>query len=45
MAPLSEILAEVFKMRLSDVDEMTQNRFKIDGSGEDRLWPQDFRLK
>jgi hypothetical protein len=45
-----EILAEVFRVRLSDVDEMIQNRFekvysqKV-GSKEDGLWPQEFRLE
>ena len=44
-----EILAEVFKVRLSDVDEMIQNRFEEVPSQEvslqkDDLWPQEFRL-
>ena len=43
------ILAEVFGIRLSEVDEMIQNRFKDDSSQEacyekDELWPQEFRL-
>jgi hypothetical protein len=44
-----EILAEVFRVRLSEVDEMIQNRFEADGSKgivakEDGLWPQEFWL-
>lgn len=45
-----EILAEVFEIKLSDVDEMIQNRFKI-GSNEDTraeedgLWPLEFKLE
>lgn len=44
-----EILAEVFKVRLSEVDEMIQNRFEEVHSqeacsGEDVLWPQEFSL-
>lgn len=43
------ILAEVFRIRLSEVDEMIQNRFEADGSKgivskEDGLWPQEFWL-
>jgi hypothetical protein len=45
-----EILAEVFKVRISDVDEMIQNRFEAAcyediGSKENGLWPQEFWLK
>jgi len=40
-----EILAEVFKVRLSDVDEMIQNRFETEGSKEDVLWPREFWLE
>lgn len=45
-----EILAEVFGIRLADVDEMIQNRFKIASPEdisieEDGLWPQEFRLE
>ena len=45
-----EILAEVFGIRLSDVDEMIQNRFNIASpedisTEEDGLWPQEFRLE
>ena len=45
-----EILAEVFRVRLSDVDEMIQNRFEAAGnddvgSKENGLWPQEFRLE
>ena len=44
-----EILAEVFRVRISDVDEMIQNRFEkvplqevcCEGDG---LWPQEFWL-
>jgi hypothetical protein len=44
-----EILAEVFKVRISDVDEMIQNRFEAAGnddmvSKENGLWPQEFWL-
>jgi hypothetical protein len=45
-----EILAEVFMVRLSDVDEMIQNRFQTAGSDdtgtkEDGRWPQEFWLE
>ena len=44
-----EILAEVFRVRLSEVDEMIQNRFEEVHSQEacsegDGLWPQEFCL-
>ncbi len=44
-----EILAEVFRVRLSEVDEMIQSRFEAAchediGSKEDGLWPQEFWL-
>ena len=40
-----EILAEVFKVRLSEVDEMIQSRFEAEVSEkEDGLWPQEFWL-
>jgi hypothetical protein len=44
-----EILAEVFRVRLSEVDEMIQNRFEEVHiqevcSEEDGLWPQEFSL-
>jgi hypothetical protein len=44
-----EILAEVFKVRLSEVDEMIQNRFEEVHHQEaysegDGLWPQEFWL-
>jgi len=44
-----EILAEVFRIRLADVNEMIQNRFEVasyDGVNlsEDGLWPQEFWL-
>ena len=38
-----EILAEVFRVRLSDVDEMIQNRFETESSKE-VLWPKEFTL-
>ena len=42
-----EILAEVFGVKLSEVDEMIENRFLAGSetqrrSREDRLWPQEF---
>lgn len=45
-----EILAEVFMIRIQDVDEMIQNRFEASGSEDispvkDGLWPQEFRLE
>jgi len=45
-----EILAEVFRVRLSDVDEMIQNRFEAAGSvgvvsKDEGLWPQEFWLE
>lgn len=45
-----EILAEVFRVRLSDVDEMIQNRFQATGNDdmvpkEEGLWPQEFWLE
>ena len=42
-----EILAEVFRIGLSEVDEMIQNRFRVDdmGTKEDGLWPQEFWLE
>jgi len=43
-----EILAEVFKIRVSDVDEMIQNRFEAHyeeaRDEENELWPREFRL-
>ena len=44
-----EILAEVFRVRFSEVDEMIQNRFEKVSSQEacgeeDGLWPQEFWL-
>jgi hypothetical protein len=44
-----EILAEVFRVRLSEVDEMIQNRFEEVHPQEacceeDGLWPQEFSL-
>ena len=42
-----EILAEVFGVRLSEVDEMIHSRFEAEdiGSKEDGLWPQEFWLE
>ena len=44
-----EILAEVFRVRLSEVDEMIRCRFEaedMDSMGsEDGLWPQEFCLE
>ena len=45
-----EILAKVFKVRLSEVDEMIQNRFEAASSGcvvskEEGLWPAEFCLE
>ena len=45
-----EILAEIFKVRLSEVDEMIQNRFEAASSGsvvskEEGLWPAEFCLE
>ena len=40
-----EILAEVFRIRLSEVDEMIRCRFVVEVSvKEDGLWPQEFWL-
>jgi hypothetical protein len=44
-----ELLAEVFRVRLSEVDEMIQNRFEEVHTQEacsegDGLWPQEFWL-
>ncbi len=45
-----EILAEVFMVKISEVDEMIQNRFETAdnddmGSKENGLWPQEFWLE
>jgi hypothetical protein len=40
-----EILAEVFRIKLPEVDEMIQNRFEVAGNEDVRseeLWPQEF---
>ena len=41
-----EILAEIFKVRLSEVDEMIRCRFEDEDTGsmgsDDGLWPQEF---
>ena len=41
-----EILAEVFKVRLSEVDEMIRCRFQVAdmSTKESGLWPAEFRL-
>jgi hypothetical protein len=44
-----EILAEVFKIRISEVDEMILSRLEEahsqeSCSEENRLWPQEFRI-
>jgi len=45
-----EILAEVFRVKLTEVDEMIQNRFQAASSEDIRskengLWPQEFWLE
>ena len=44
-----EILAEVFKVRLSEVDDMIRCRFEAEDmvsvGSEDGLWPQEFCLE
>jgi len=43
-----EILAEVFRIRLSEVDEMIRCRFEVVPeacSEDDGLWPQEFWLE
>ena len=44
-----EILAEVLRIRISDVEEMIQNRFEVHYEEarheEDGLWPQEFWLE
>ena len=42
-----EILAEVFQVRLSEVDEMIRCRSEAEDMGpkEDGLWPQEFWLE
>jgi len=45
-----EILAEVFRVRISEVDEMIRCRFEAEDMGsmayeEHGLWPQEFCLK
>ena len=37
-----EILAEVFGVRLSEVDEMIRCRFEAEDKGFNGLWPQEF---
>jgi hypothetical protein len=45
-----EILAEVFRVRVSEVNEMIQNRFEVAGNEDvrseenEQLWPQEFTL-
>ena len=41
-----EILAEIFLIRISEVDEMIQNRFEAAANEDihrEELWPQEFR--
>jgi len=42
-----EILAEVFRVQLSEVDEMIRRRFEVEDvdSEEKGLWPQEFCLE
>ena len=44
-----EILAEVFRVGLSEVDEMIRCRFEDEDTGsmgsDDGLWPQEFCLE
>ena len=45
-----EILAEVFGVKLAEVDEMIENRFQAEDeaerrSREDSLWPQELWVK
>ena len=42
-----EILAEVFRVPLSEVDEMIRCRFEVEGVDpkEKGLWPQEFCLE
>jgi len=45
-----DILAEVFRVRLSEVDEMIQNSFdevhvQVACSEMDGLWPQEFWIE
>jgi hypothetical protein len=45
-----EILAETFRIRVSEVEEMIQSRFEEAavsgvGSAEDGLWPREFWLE
>jgi hypothetical protein len=43
-----EILAEVFQVRVSEVEEMIQNRYDevrcVENSYEEEQWPREFRL-
>jgi hypothetical protein len=42
-----EILAEVFRINLTEVDEMIRNRFEVAGNEDVRSeepWPQEFLL-
>ena len=42
-----EILAEVFGVRLSEVDEMIQSRFEAEDKAprDEGLWPQEFWIE
>ena len=44
-----EILAEIFRVRISDVEEMIQNRYEdvrceANSNGEAEQWPREFLL-
>lgn len=39
------ILAEVFGVRLSEVDGMIQSRFEAEAPRNEGLWPQEFWLE
>lgn len=42
-----EILAEVFSIRISEVDDMIANRFSVchERQREKGLWPREFQLE
>jgi len=40
-----EILAEVFGVRLSEVDKMIRSRFVVEDKGSNGLWPKEFSVK
>jgi hypothetical protein len=50
LAAAKEILAEVFQIRASEVDEMILNkyddvRYEEDSSEERELWPREFQME